>query len=86
MARPIDAGSGKNDQRRFSEYRTLMLKIEKQLHDTHKWTDNPTIEQVNSMYAAIANELFPGKDGGRPMSWTTFIRQKHADKKRRLEN
>lgn len=60
-----------------------MKKIEKRLKDTNQWISNPTIEQVNSMFATVANEMFPVAEGSRPIMWTTYVRQKHQDKKRR---
>jgi hypothetical protein len=79
---PSDAGADKNAQRRFSDYRGLMRKAEDLLKEKEQWIDNPTLEQVNQMYLAISDELFPaGK--GRMMKWATYVRQKHEDKKRK---
>jgi hypothetical protein len=60
-----------------------MLKVESRIQEANLWIDSPTIEQVNSMYLAVAEKLFPREDNARPISWTTYVRQKHADKKRR---
>lgn len=83
MARPIDAGADKKIQRRFSEYRTAMSKIETHLRNAGTWIENPTLEQVNNLYLTVANDMFPKKDGKRPISWTTYVRQKQPDKKRK---
>lgn len=60
-----------------------MKKVEERVRSANLWHNSPTIEEVNSMYEAVADEMFPKKDGERAISWTTYVRQKQPDKKRR---
>ncbi len=81
---PIDAGEGKEVQRRFSDYRALMIMIALRLKTAQKWVNNPTQAQVTEMYNYIRLHLPDTTTKGRKrrldqVTWATVLR--HCTKK-----
>ncbi len=64
-----------------------MKPLEEQLKADGKWVDNPTAEQVNTMFRTLPPLLSDTTAKGRKrrtgqLSWTTYLRQREPKKKR----